>query len=192
MVCRYCEGGPEESPSHDLQSSVVILIVTRETVAQNDPSSYTVLDEPELVGHPAVSGPHTRFANFMVPKENLLAPPDSAVDLVQQSFGVSAAMVGAMSVGIMRAAFEKALQFARSDSRGGSVPIIQRQSVADLLIKTKIKLDASRLLTWKALDSVQNGPGDEAVALEACLQAKIFSSENAVKCVSSAMKVVGM
>ena len=151
-----------------------------------------MLDEPELVGHSAVSGPHTRFSNFKVPVENLLASPDSAVDLVKQSFGISAAMVGGMAVGIMRAAFDKALQFAKSDNRGGLVPIIQRQSVADLLVKTKIKLDASRLLTWKALDSVQNGPGDEAAGLEACLQAKIFSSENAVKCVVRAMKIVGM
>ncbi|OGM40787.1 hypothetical protein ABOM_011146 [Aspergillus bombycis] len=192
VVCRYCEGGPESSPARDLRSSVVILIVTRENVALNGPSSYIVLDEPELVGHPAVSGPHTRFTNFKVPMENLLASPDSAVDIVKQSFGVSAAMVGGMAVGIMRAAFEKALRFAKTNNRGGLVPIIQRQSVADLLIKTKIKLDASRLLTWKALDSVQNGPGDEAAVLEACLQAKIFSSENAVKCVVSAMKVVGI
>lgn len=190
-MCRYCTDDkllPSDTPA----SAVVVLLVTRETVAQNDASAYEVLAEPELIGHPAVSGPHTRFTKFKVPGDNLLAAPEAGAALIESSFGMSAALVGAMGVGIMQTVFEKALHFSKTDTRGGSVPIVQRQSVADLLVDIKIKLDASRLLTYRALDYVQNENVDAKTALEACLQAKIYGSDNAVECATTAMKIIGV
>ncbi|EED23575.1 acyl-CoA dehydrogenase, putative [Talaromyces stipitatus ATCC 10500] len=191
VVCRYCTND-ELLPTDTPASAVVVLLVTRETIAQNDDSAYQVLAEPELAGHPAVSGPHTRFTNFKVPGENLLAAPGVGATLIENSFGMSAALVGAMSAGIMQTVFEKALKFSKTDTRGGTVPIVQRQSVADLLIDLKIKLDASRLLTYRALDYVQNESVDAKTALEACLQAKIYGSDNAVDCTTAAMKIIGI
>lgn len=127
-----------------------------------------------------------------MPEENLLAAPGTGTAIVEQAFGTSAALVGALSVGIMRAAFEASLRFAKTDTRGGAVPLLQRQSVADLLIDIKMRADASRLLTWKALHGLQHGPGDFKARLELCLQAKVFCSDRAVQCVEDAMRVVGM
>lgn len=127
-----------------------------------------------------------------MPEENLLAAPGTGTAIVEQAFGTSAALVGALSVGIMRAAFEASLRFAKTDTRGGAVPLLQRQSVADLLIDIKMRADASRLLTWKALHGLQHGPGDFKARLELCLQAKVFCSDRAVRCVEDAMRVVGM
>lgn len=97
-----------------------------------------------------------------------------------------------MAVSIMRGTFEAALAFAKSDARGGTVPIIEHQSVADLLIDIKMRIETSRLLTWKALDCLENGPGDARARLEMGLECKIFCSDNAVKACVDAMKVVGM
>lgn len=177
---------------NDPADSIIILLATRETVAENDPTAYQILTEPDLMGHPASSGPHSKFTNFRVSDEDVLAMGKEAVGLVEQAFTASAALVGAFSVSIMRAAFTAALKFAKSDSRGGSVPIIQRQSVADLLIDVKMRMDTSRLLTWKALYSLENGPGDFKARQELCLEAKIFCSDNAVQSVTDAMKAVGM
>ena len=144
------------------------------------------------MGHPATTGPHSRFTSFRVPGENVLAIGEAAATLVEQSFTASAALVGAFSVSIMRAAFEAALQFAKTDNRGGTVPIIQRQSAADLLMDVKMRTDSSRLLTWKALHCLENGPGDFKARQELCLETKIFASDNAVRSVTDAMKAVGM
>ena len=184
--------GPSIHTSDDPAKSIIILLVTRDMIAANSPSSYKILDEPELMGHPATSGPHSRFTDFRVPVENVLAMGDAAVALVEQSFTASAAFVGAFSVSIMRAAFDRALAFAKSDTRGGSVAIIQRQSVADLLIDIKMRIDSGRLLTWKALHCLENGPGDLRARQELCLEAKIFGSDHAVRSVTDAMKAVGM
>ena len=46
-----------------------------------------------------------------------------------------------MSVLLMHAAFEAALAFAASDHRGGTVPIIDHQNMADLLIDIKLRTE---------------------------------------------------
>jgi len=105
---------------------------------------------------------------------------------------MSAGIVGAMSVSIMRAVFDAALQFTKSDTRGGTAPIIERQSVADVLTDIKMRLETSRLLTWKAMHCLENGPGGWEARLELLLEAKIFCSDEAVTCCIDAMKIVGM
>lgn len=144
------------------------------------------------MGHPATTGPHSRFTDLRVPASNVLADGEAAASLIEQSFTASAALVGAFSVSIMRAAFEAALDFAKNDTRGGSVPIIQRQSVADLLTDIKMRTDSGRLLTWKALHALENGPGDFKSRQELCLEAKIFCSDSCVRSVTDAMSAVGM
>jgi nitroalkane oxidase len=202
VVCRCVDssedggggGGGVLDRDRDPAEDIVILLVTPEVIAANDPGAYEVLSEPELAGYPSASGPHSRFTNLRVPAKNLLCPPGGrGAQVVEQTFGSSAALVGAMGVGLMRAAFEAALGFARVETRGGAVgPILGRQSVADLLIDVKIRAETSRLLTWKALHAIENGPGGWKARLELALEAKIYSSEAAVQSVVDAMKAVGM
>jgi nitroalkane oxidase len=171
----------------------MVLMVTRDIVAQNDAAAYTVLEEPELMGHTACSGPRTLFKSFKVPDGiHVLAGPGAGAALIEQSFGCSAALVGAFATSIMRYTFEAAMKFAKNDTRGGSVPILQHQSVSNILMDIKMRTDVSRLLTWKALHCMQNGPGDFKARLELCLEAKIFCSENAVTSVTDAMRAVGI
>lgn len=192
VVCRYSEDGGPPDPAKDPVEDILILLVTPDIIAANNPGAYEVLSEQELSGFPCASGPHSRFTNLRVPDANLLCPPGKGAQVVEQTFGSSAALVGAMGVGLMRATFDAALRFAKDDTRGGSAPILERQSVADLLIDIKIRTETSRLLTWKALHAIDNGPGDWKARLELALEAKIYSSEAAVQSVVDAMKAVGM
>lgn len=170
----------------------MVLAITREIVSQNDPEAFKFLSEPDLMGHTGATGPHVRYNNFKVPLDAVLFGPGQATPVIEQAFGVTAALVGAMAVGTMRVAFELALDFAKRDDRGGSVPIIQRQSPADLLINAKIKIDTSRLIVWKAVDALENGPGNSKERFETCLEAKIYPSDSAIACVWECMQVVGV
>ncbi|KPM38695.1 Nitroalkane oxidase [Neonectria ditissima] len=193
LCCRYSEDGGPEDPDVDPASNILVLLVTRDVVAQNSPEAYQLLAEPDLMGHTAASGPLTKYTNFKVPAANVLAPRGkAAAALVEKAFSISAALVGAMAVGTMRKAFEAALKFAREDNRGGTVPVLQRQSPADLLINAKIKIDTSRILVWKALSGLEEGAGDESSRYEACLQAKVYCSDQAVSVVWETMQVVGV
>ncbi|MCJ1472978.1 hypothetical protein MMC13_001627, partial [Lambiella insularis] len=186
VVCRHAQPGEAQDPSKDPRDLILVLLVTRQTVETNEPGAYKVVKHLETAGHTAVSGPHVRFTSFRVPAKNLLAAPGQGVESVAQAFTASAVLVGAMAVAVMRAAFEAALRFAKSDSRGGSKPILERQSVSDLLMHIKMRTDASRFLTWKACQALETGGGAELA-----LEAKIFCSDNAVQCVVDAMSAVG-
>ena len=77
----------------------------------------------------------------------------------------------------LRATFDAALEFSKADHRGGQHPIIHHQSVADLLIQIKTRLETSRYLCWKALQNLEK-KGDPELAY----MAKIYGSECAVQC----------
>lgn len=187
VVCRCSQDGKDQDPTSNPADAVLILLVTRDVVESNDPNAYQVLTHLELPGHSSTAGPHVRFTEFHVPSHNLLSAPGHSVPIIEHSFTATAALVGAMSVGIMSAAFEAALGFAKTDSRGGSQSLLSRQSVTDLLIDVKMRTDAARFLTWKACSALDNKQGGELA-----LEAKIFCSDMAVKAVVDAMSAVGM
>ncbi|KAE8368958.1 Nitroalkane oxidase [Aspergillus caelatus] len=183
VTCR-CEDAPYATA--DAKGQTMILLVTRDDIAANPPDAYAVVSHPETIGHRAVSGPHIRFRNFVA--KEAIAMPGTGAEVIEAAFTASAALVGAMAVALMRRCCEMTLQFAKSDTRNGSEPIINKQSVADLLIKMKMRCEAGRALTWKACSSLDRLPE----AAEIAYLAKIFCSENAVQCVIEGMNAVGI
>ena len=187
LVCRYSQDGKDQDPETDPADSIMILLVTGAVVEINEKNAYEVVKHIEMPGHSSACGSHTRFTEFRVPGHNTLAAPGKGAQFVAHAFTASAVLVGAMSVGIMAATFEAALDFAKSDSRGGAQALLSRQSVSDLLMDIKMRTDAARFLTWKAANALDNGKGGEL-----CLEAKIYCSDLAVKSVVDAMSAVGM
>ncbi len=66
-----------------------------------------------------------------------------------QTFEASRPTVGAQAVGIARAAYEYALEYAKERSQFGRA-IIENQSIAFTLADMKLEIDAARLLVWRA------------------------------------------
>jgi acyl-CoA dehydrogenase len=65
------------------------------------------------------------------------------------TFEVSRPTVGAQAIGIARAAYEYALDYAKERSQFGR-PIIENQAIAFALADMKMEIDAARLLVWRA------------------------------------------
>ena len=65
------------------------------------------------------------------------------------TFEASRPTVGAQAVGIARAAYEYALQYAKEREQFGR-PIIENQSIAFMLADMMTEIDAARLLVWRA------------------------------------------
>ncbi|PWY66519.1 putative acyl-CoA dehydrogenase [Aspergillus sclerotioniger CBS 115572] len=170
---------------------IMIVLVTRADIDRNPVGSFHVVKHVETAGHVAVSGPHIKYTNLRVPAKNVLCAPGTGAQIVTQSFDISAMLVGAMGTGIQRAVFDAALEFSR-DTRRGTMPIGQRQSVADRLIDIKMRTETSRLLTWKAANCLLSGPGEQAERREPALLAKIYSSDAAVQSCIDAMNAVGV
>src|SRR3954453_1780860 len=65
------------------------------------------------------------------------------------TFEVSRPTVGAQAIGIARAAYEYALDYAKEREQFGR-PFIENQAIAFALADMKMEIDAARLLVWRA------------------------------------------
>jgi alkylation response protein AidB-like acyl-CoA dehydrogenase len=130
-----------------------------------------------------------RLNDVRVPKANLLGSEGQGVQLTRNAFIGSGASIGTFSVAAMRQAFDVAYRFALTERRGGAVPIIEHQAVADVLADAKARIEATRLLSWRALDAALSG---DPHGLEWALHAKVFGSEAAVEVINDLIRVVGV
>ncbi|GAA2503076.1 acyl-CoA dehydrogenase family protein [Actinocorallia cavernae] len=144
------------------------------------------MDLPGLRGHLTQ---RVRLEAVRVPRANLIGQEGQGADLTYLAFTASSAAVGVMATGSMRAAFDIALRFAKEQTRGGSAPIIEHRPVADILSDAKGRIEATRLLSWRALDAVASG---DPAGLELALHAKVFGSETAVDVIHRLIQVVGV
>ena len=94
--------------------------------------------------------------------------------------------LGALAVGVARAAFDYAREYAKERKAFGQA-IAQKQAIAFMLAEMAIEIDASRLLVWEAAWKLDRG--DEATR-EAYL-AKNYAASMALKVCDNAVQVLG-
>jgi len=143
----------------------------------------------DSVGHRAHLTPQFGFEDVAAPRHNLLGQEGGGLALSAASFTGTAALVGILGVALMRAAFEFALHFARTERRGGIFPIIEHQAVGYALVDAKMAIESARYLSWRACHAVDT---QSPAADELAIQAKIYGSETAVRVITDLMRVVGI
>jgi alkylation response protein AidB-like acyl-CoA dehydrogenase len=95
--------------------------------------------------------------------------------------------VGAQAVGIARAAYETALDYAKTREQFGK-PIIENQGVAFQLADMATQIDAARLLVWRASwKAATGGAFDKAEGS----MSKLFAGETAIRVTGQAMQILG-
>jgi butyryl-CoA dehydrogenase len=179
LLCVVCRTDPDATP----EQGISVIAVPR-------PDKGIVVESYfDPMGHRAHLVPRFRLDKVRVPAKNVLGPVGAGKTLVDASFTGTAALVGVFGTGLMQAAFNFALEFARTERRAGGVPIIEHQAVGYALADAKAAIEASRYLNWKACHALDTqDPG----AIELALHAKIFGSETAVRVISELMRVVGV
>jgi acyl-CoA dehydrogenase len=91
--------------------------------------------------------------------------------------------MAAMAVGVARAAFEYAREYAKQRKAFG-VPIATKQAIAFMLAEMAIEIDASRLLVWEAasrLDKGEDALKESSQARNYAAQASLMVADNAVQ-----------
>ena len=104
-----------------------------------------------------------------------------------QTFEVSRPTVGAQALGIARAAYEYALEYAKEREQFGR-PIIDNQAIAFALADMKMEIDAARLLVWRA--SWMGRTGKPFGAAEGSMS-KLKAGEVAVWATERAIQILG-
>jgi alkylation response protein AidB-like acyl-CoA dehydrogenase len=102
-------------------------------------------------------------------------------------FEASRPAVGAQAVGIARAAYEYALDYAKERSQFGRA-IIENQAIAFKLADMKTRTDAARLLVWRAGWMAATAKAFEAGEGS---MSKLFAGENAVWVTDQAIQILG-
>jgi len=141
------------------------------------------------------------FEDVRIPMEYLLGGPDKLnkkLDRARsgQSTGRSGGLstlettrpaVAAQAIGVARAAYEYALDYAMEREQFGQ-PIIENQAIAFKLADMAMNIDAARLLTWRAATMAKSG---QPFAKAEGSQAKLFASEMAVRVTEQAVQIHG-
>ncbi len=179
LLSVVCRTDPKKPP----QESLAVILVPGSS------PGVEVVGYLDTAGHRAVVSPIMHFNDVRVPAANLLGKPGDGIAICSGAFSWTAALIGAACVGVMRAAFDCAYQFAKTDRRSGAVPVIEYQNAGYMLADLKMKIEAARYLTWKAchyLDSTDRA-GDELAVMT-----KVYASELCVQAVYDAMRLVGV
>ena len=103
-----------------------------------------------------------------------------------KTFEATRPAVGAQALGIARAAYEIALDYAKERTAFGK-PIIMNQAIAFKLANMVTQIDAARLLIWRAAWLAKNGGYKNAEGS----QSKYYASEMSVKVTEDAIQILG-
>ncbi|MCX7912083.1 MAG: acyl-CoA dehydrogenase family protein [Dehalococcoidales bacterium] len=126
------------------------------------------------------------FENCFVPEENRIGAEGQGLRIALDALDVSRITVGAEAVGIARAAFEAALGYAKERQQFGQ-PIAGFQAIQWMLADMATRIDAARLLTYRAAYLCDRGM---PFVREAAM-AKVFASEVAGFVTSKALQIHG-
>ncbi|WP_350276476.1 acyl-CoA dehydrogenase family protein [Kribbella sp. HUAS MG21] len=108
------------------------------------------------------------------------------------TFEMTRHIVGAQAIGIARAAYEVALEYAKTREQFGR-PIIDNQGIAFKLADMALEIDAARLLVWRAANmsaALMRGETPDYRHGEGSM-AKLKAGEVAVKVTEEAIQILG-
>jgi acyl-CoA dehydrogenase len=105
---------------------------------------------------------------------------------LMHTFDRSRVTLAASATGLARAALEYAVAYSKEREQFGS-PIASHQAVAFRLADMALRVDAARLLTWRAAEMLDRG---ERATAEAAM-AKLAASETAMWCTWAAVQTLG-
>lgn len=124
--------------------------------------------------------------NVRVPVENRLGEEGQGFFLAMKSFEHTRPLVAACAVGLARAAYEVAMDYAQQRVQFGK-PILAKQAVRFMLANMATEVEAARLLTWRAAWLADEGqPCNVAASM-----AKRFGADMAMRVTTDAVQVLG-
>lgn len=142
-----------------------------------------VLDGVRVPGHCLLGGKEKLDERLARAREGTRRSGNAAM----ATFEASRPAVGAQAVGLARAAYETALDYARTRVQFGR-PIIDNQGIAFQLADMRTRIDAARLLVWRA--SWMAATGKPFTSAEGSMS-KLFAGETARDVTARAMQILG-
>ena len=142
-----------------------------------------ILEDVRVPGHCLLGGKEKLDEKLARAREGKRSNSQAAM----KTFEGSRPTVGAQALGIARAAYEYSLDYAKERKAFGRT-IIENQAIAFKLADMKTRIDASRLLVWRASWMARNGK--DFTAGEGSMS-KLYAGETAVWVTEQAIQIMG-
>jgi len=155
-------------------------------IVENDTPGFSVGKHEHKLGIRGSSTTELVFDNCFVPEENRLGDEGQGFRIALEAIDASRVTVAAQAVGIAQGALDKALAYAKERQQFGQ-PIINFQAIQWMLVDMATRLDAARLLTYRAAYCQDQG----LPFVKEASMAKVFAAETAMFAASKAIQIYG-
>jgi alkylation response protein AidB-like acyl-CoA dehydrogenase len=177
LIALLCKTDPAASPRHQ---GISILL------AEHGPGLTVSRDLPKL-GYKGVETCELTFDGYRTPRTALLGGTEGhGFPQMMKALETGRIQVAARALGVGRAAFDDALQYAQQREAFGK-PIWQHESIGNYLADMATQLTAARQLVLFAAERLEAG---QRCDLEAGM-AKLFASETAMQIALNAVRIHG-
>ena len=146
----------------------------------------TITKIEDKLGQRASNTAEITFKDVRIPKKNLLGREGRGFRIALSTLDRARAGIGALGTGIARKALELSLARAKERVQFGK-PIIEQQAIQFMLADMAMKVEAARLLTWKAAWMADQG---EKVTMISAI-AKCFAADIAMEVATDAVQIFG-
>ena len=140
----------------------------------------------DKLGQRALNQGEIFFDEVRIPADYMIVGPDAYAAVVEAVLTIANASMGAIFVGVGRAALEHALAYAKERVQGG-VPIFEHQSVKGRLFKIFTQVEAARSLAWRVM--IYNTANPPQVQYS--IASKVFCTNTAFEAASGALQIYG-
>lgn len=140
----------------------------------------------DKMGHRSSDTRSIRFENVKVPKENMLGKEGEGWSIAMKTLDASRPLVAASALGGAQRALDCSLEYAKERKQFG-VPLAKHQAVQMMISDMTMKVEASRMLTYKAAWLLDKGLKNTTIA--SC--AKAFTSDSCMQITTDAVQIYG-
>ena len=157
-------------------------------ILEKEFSGFEVGKVEEKMGIRCSSTSELVYTDLRVPAENLLHQESKGFTVAMATLDGGRIGIAAQALGIAQRALDLAVAHAKQRIAFGK-PIAAKQAIQWKIADMKTRIEAARLLTWRAAALKDQGGGDRG-SLE-CSMAKLAASETANFCAYEALQIHG-
>lgn len=192
----YVVNGSKQFISNGDRADTMILFATADPglrtrgisafIVDTNQPSFNVLKVEKKLGIRGSSTAALSFDDLQVPAANRLGGEGDGFKIAMQVLDSSRIGIAAQAVGIGQAALEAAVDYARQRRQFGR-PIADNQAIQFMIADMRTRLEAARLLTWRAAtmhDRKEKHSAESSIA-------KLFASEASEFITSKAIQIHG-
>ena len=140
----------------------------------------------DKLGQRALNQGEIFFDDVRVPADYMIVGADAYAAVVEAVLALANASMGAIFVGLGRAALEHALAYAKERVQGG-VPIFEHQSVKARVFRIFTQVEAARALAWRVMLYNTTSPP----LVQYSIASKVFCTNTAFEAASAALQIFG-